>query len=74
MLITLNFKYISAGTLAYTLVTFPLAVVWLILLFEEKYNAFGYFQEEPNFLLGFVTIVIQGACFILLISIREFFR
>lgn len=35
--------------------------MWHTLLFEEKYNAFGYFQEEPNFLLGFVTIVIQGA-------------
>ncbi|GAB1258381.1 hypothetical protein NBRC116494_28830 [Aurantivibrio plasticivorans] len=56
----MNFKLILAGTLAYTLVTFPLAVVWHILLFEEKYKVFGYFQGEPSFLLGFATIVIQG--------------
>jgi hypothetical protein len=53
-------KPILAGTLAYTLITFTLAVVWHILLFEEKYQAFGYFQGEPSFLLGFVTILIQG--------------
>ena len=56
----MKFKPVFAGTLAYTLITFPLAVVWHILLFEEKYKAFGYFQGEPSFLLGFVTILIQG--------------
>jgi hypothetical protein len=56
----LKFKPVFAGTLAYTLITFTLAVVWHILLFEEKYKAFGYFQGEPSFLLGFVTILIQG--------------
>ncbi len=50
------------GTLAYIFVTFPLAVIWHILVFEEKYKGFGYFQGEPSFLLGFVTILIQGAC------------
>jgi hypothetical protein len=56
----LKFKPVFAGTLAYTLITFPLAVVWHILLFEEKYKAFGYFQGDPSILLGFVTILIQG--------------
>ena len=56
----MKFKPVFAGTLAYTLITFTLAVVWHILLFEEKYKAFGYFQGEPSFLLGFVTILIQG--------------
>lgn len=57
----MNSKPVIFGTLAYTLVTFPLAVIWHILLFEEKYKGFGYFQGEPSFLLGFVTILIQGA-------------
>ena len=48
------------GTLGYTLTTFPLAVVWHVVLFEEKYNSFGYFEGEPNFVLGLLTIVIQG--------------
>ena len=56
----MKFKPVFAGTLVYTLITFPLAVVWHVLLFEEKYKAFGYFQGEPSFLLGFVTILIQG--------------
>lgn len=56
----LNIRLVLAGTLAYTLVTFPLAVVWHVLLFERQYKAFGYFQGEPDFLLGFITILIQG--------------
>lgn len=56
----MNTKRVLLGTLAYTLVTFPLAVVWHVVLFEEKYKAFGYFEGEPSFLLGFATILIQG--------------
>jgi len=52
---------IVLGTLAYTAVTFPIAVVWHLVLFKEKYAAFGYFSGEPNILLGFISIVIQGA-------------
>lgn len=48
------------GTLAYSLGTFALAVVWHILLFEPQYLAFGYFEGEPNFALGLLSIVIQG--------------
>lgn len=56
----MNPKLVLQGTIAYTLVTFPLAVVWHVVLFEEKYQAFGYFEGEPNFLLGLITILIQG--------------
>jgi len=55
-----NIKAVGLGTLAYTLVTFPLAVIWHVLLFEEKYRAFGYFDGEPSFALGLLTIIIQG--------------
>jgi len=48
------------GTLAYVIVTFPLAIVWHVILFEELYQRFGYFDGEPNFLLGLISIVIQG--------------
>lgn len=37
-----------------------LAVVWHVALFEKQYLEFGYFEGEPNFLLGFLTILIQG--------------
>ena len=56
----MKLKTTLIGMLAYTLVTFPLAVVWHVVLFEEKYRAFGYFEGEPSFLLGLVTIIIQG--------------
>ena len=56
----MNYKSVALGTTAYTLVTFPLAVVWHVILFEEKYKAFGYFEGEPSFVLGLLTIVIQG--------------
>lgn len=48
------------GTLAYTFTTFPLAVIWHVALFENEYKAFGYFNGEPSFVLGFITILIQG--------------
>lgn len=48
------------GTIAYTVGTFALAVIWHILLFEDEYRAFGYIENEPNFTIGFITILIQG--------------
>ena len=57
----MNIKEIIYGTLAYTLVTFPIAVIWHVILFKEKYQVFGYFEGEPNFILGLVTIIIQGS-------------
>ena len=48
------------GTLAYTFTTFPLAVIWHVVLFKSEYEAFGYFDGEPSFSLGFITILIQG--------------
>ena len=56
----MKFKKIALGTVAYTVGTFSLAIVWHVVLFEDLYRAFGYFDDEPNFLLGFLTIMIQG--------------
>ncbi|MEJ2128456.1 MAG: hypothetical protein P8X81_06380 [Woeseiaceae bacterium] len=53
-------RKIALGTAAYTVGTFVLAVIWHIALFEDRYRAFGYIEDEPNFLLGFTTILIQG--------------
>lgn len=49
------------GTAAYTSVTFVWAVVWHIVFFKDQYQSFGYFTGEPSFILGFVTILMQGA-------------
>ncbi len=48
------------GAAAYTICTFSLAVVWHVLLFRESYESFGYFEGEPDFLVGLLTIVLQG--------------
>ena len=51
---------ILIGASAYTVATFPLAVLWHIGLFEPTYRSFGYFGESPSFSLGFLSILIQG--------------
>ncbi len=58
-------KILLAAT-GYVVVVFPLAYVWHLVLFKEKYEAFGYFEGEPNIPLGLATIVIQGAALSLL--------
>ena len=57
---TVHAKKLILGAAAYTVCTFSLAVVWHVLLFKEKYESFGYFEGEPNFLLGLLTIALQG--------------
>ena len=56
----MNTKNLILGTFAYTICTFSLAVGWHLLLFEERYEAFGYFEQEPDILLGLLAIVLQG--------------
>ena len=53
-------KKLILGAAAYTICTFSLAVVWHVLLFKERYESFGYFEGEPSFLVGLLTIVLQG--------------
>lgn len=53
-------KKLFLGAAAYTVCTFSLAVSWHVLLFKERYESFGYFEGEPSFLIGLLTIVLQG--------------
>ena len=46
--------------MTYTFCTFALAVSWHVFLFADRYQSFGYFEGEPSFTLGFLTILIQG--------------
>ena len=64
-------KIAILGTLAYTLATFPLAVLWHVVLFESRYQAFGYFDGEPSFALGFLSIVVQGLVMSLLFPLLQ---
>lgn len=56
----MDIKRSVIGTAAYTAVTFPLAVIWHVTLFEGLYLRFGYFDGEPSFLLGLASIIVQG--------------
>lgn len=48
------------SALAYSVIVFPLAFTWHLVLFPEQYETFGYFTGEPDVALGMLTIVIQG--------------
>ena len=52
---------VGLGTLAYTLATFVWAVVWHVGFFQAQYEAWGYIDADPNFALGLLSIVLQGA-------------
>lgn len=52
---------ILAGTLAYLLVTFPLAYCWHLIFFEQTYQDLGYIsRQEPIIAFGFLAILMQG--------------
>ena len=56
---------------AYPVIVFPLALVWHLGLFKDRYTAFGYFEGEPNIAVGLASMVIQGA---VLAAIYPMFR
>ncbi len=51
---------ILLGTLAYIIVTFPLAVLWHMKIFRTKYMAWGYFGEDVKPILGLSAMIVQG--------------
>ena len=48
------------GTMAYIIVTFPLAVFWHMKLFRTKYMAWEYFGEDVKPILGLFSMSMQG--------------
>ena len=57
----LSLRSIALGTFGYLLVTFPLAFVWHLVLFEKTYSELGYFsRDEPIIAFGFTAILLQG--------------
>jgi hypothetical protein len=51
------------GFAAYVLPTFPIAFVWHLVLFEQKYHALRIYRDELVIPLGLASMVIQGAIF-----------
>ena len=48
------------GTIAYIIVTFPLAVLWHMKIFRTKYMAWEYFGDDVKPVLGLASMVVQG--------------
>ena len=55
-------KFVGA-CVAYVVVTFLFAVVWHLLLFKDLYRELAVFSrgDDPNMLLVFASVLIQGA-------------
>lgn len=51
---------ILLGTLAYLIVTFPLAVLWHMKIFRTKYMQWKYFGEDVKPILGLSSMIVQG--------------
>ena len=48
------------GTIAYIIVTFPLAVLWHMKIFRTKYIKWQYFGGDVKPILGLASMVVQG--------------
>lgn len=51
---------ILLGTLAYIIITFPLAVLWHMKIFRTKYMQWQYFGEDVKPILGLGSMIVQG--------------
>ncbi|MEK7628096.1 MAG: hypothetical protein AAB421_01595 [Patescibacteria group bacterium] len=51
---------ITLGVLAYLVVAFPLAVLWHMKIFREKYLAWRYFGDDVMPALGLSSMLVQG--------------
>jgi hypothetical protein len=51
------------GFAAYLLPSFPIAFVWHLVLFEQKYHALQIYRDEPVIAFGLASMIIQGAIF-----------
>src|SRR5947207_9615567 len=48
------------GFAAYLLPTFPIAFVWHLVLFEQKYHALRIYRDDPIIPFGVISMIIQG--------------
>jgi hypothetical protein len=51
------------GFAAYVIPTFPIAFVWHLVLFGQRYHALGIYRDEPVIAFGLGSMLIQGAIF-----------
>jgi hypothetical protein len=51
------------GVAAYLVPSFPIAFVWHLVLFEQKYKALAIYRDDPIIPFGLASMIIQGVIF-----------
>ena len=51
------------GVAAYLIATFPIAFVWHLVLFEQKYRALRIYHDDPIIPLGLASMIVQAVIF-----------
>jgi hypothetical protein len=51
------------GVAAYIIPTFPIAFVWHLVLFEQKYRALGIYRDDPIIPFGLASMMVQAVIF-----------
>ena len=51
------------GVAAYILPSFPIAFVWHLVLFAQKYPALRMYRDEPVIAFGLISMIIQALIF-----------
>jgi Na+-transporting NADH:ubiquinone oxidoreductase subunit NqrE len=51
------------GVTAYLIPTFPIAFVWHLILFEQKYHALGIYRDDPIIPFVLASMAIQSVIF-----------
>jgi len=51
------------GVAAYLVPSFPIAFVWHLVLFEQKYHALGIYRDDPIIPFGLASMAIQSVIF-----------
>jgi len=51
------------GFAAYVLPSFPIAYVWHLIAFDDRYHALHIYRDDVVFPLGLASMLIQGAIF-----------
>ena len=51
------------GVAAYLIPTFPIAFVWHLVLFEQKYQALRIYRDDPIVPFGLASMIVQAVIF-----------
>ena len=58
-----NVRGFWLGIAAYLIPTFPIAFVWHLVLFEQKYHALGIYRDDPIIPFGLASMIVQAIIF-----------